>query len=82
MSNLPIRDVGNVGVITDISPENLPLNAFSRAKNVRFDENKVTRSPVFRNIKDSMAFPRLPLVISMPLSWLLILTTCGNILMA
>lgn len=56
MSNLPIRDVGNVGVITDISPENLPLNAFSRAKNVRFDENKVTRSPVFRNIKDSLGF--------------------------
>jgi hypothetical protein len=53
---LPVRDVGSVGVVTDIRPASLPINAFSRAKNVRFDEGKVGRSPVFRNIKDSLGF--------------------------
>jgi hypothetical protein len=52
---LPVRSVGDVGVITDVSPASLPPNAFTRAKNVRFDEGKVSRAPVFRNIKDSLA---------------------------
>ena len=51
-----IRDVGDIGVVTDIRPASLPLNGFSRAKNVRFDEGKVARSPVFRKIKDSLGF--------------------------
>jgi hypothetical protein len=56
---LPIRNVGEVGVITDASPVSLPPNAFTRAKNVRFDEGKVSRAPVFRKIQDSLsAIPR------------------------
>ena len=51
---LPVRDVGMRGVITDVSPASLPPNAFTRAKNVRFDEGKVSRAPVFRNISDSL----------------------------
>lgn len=51
---LPVRDVGALGVITDVSPASLPPNAFTRAKNVRFDEGKVSRAPVFRNINDSL----------------------------
>ena len=57
MAKLPqIRDVGDIGVITDIRPASLPLNGYSRAKNVRFDEGRVARSPVFRKIKDSLGF--------------------------
>ena len=57
MARLPqIRDVGDIGVITDISPASLPLHAFSRGKNVRFDEGRVARSPVFRKVKDSLGF--------------------------
>lgn len=52
---LPIRNVGEVGVITDASPASLPPNAFTRAKNVRFDEGKVSRAPVFRRIQDSLS---------------------------
>jgi len=51
---VPIRNVGDIGVVTDILPSALPTNAFTRAKNVRFDEGKVARSPVFRSIKDSL----------------------------
>ena len=53
---LPVRDVGSIGVVTDIRPASLPINAFTRAKNVRFDEGRVGRSPVFRAIKESLGF--------------------------
>jgi hypothetical protein len=56
MALMPVKDLGSVGCITDITPSRLPINAFSRAKNVRFDAASVTRSPVFRNIKDSLGF--------------------------
>jgi hypothetical protein len=52
MPKIPIRNLGQYGVVPDINPYNLPLNAFSAALNVRFDEGKVRRSPIFRNVKD------------------------------
>ena len=56
MAILPIRDLGAVGVITDTSPYNIPLNSFNVGINVRADEGKITRSAIFRNIKDSLGF--------------------------
>ena len=56
MPTLPIRDLGGVGIATDPNPYNLPINGFTLGKNVRFDEGKVKRAPVFRNIKDSLGF--------------------------
>ena len=53
-SIIPIRDLGSVGVITDTSPYNIPLNGFNKAYNIRFDEGRVKRAPVFRKIKDSL----------------------------
>ena len=52
MPNLPIRDLGAVGVITDVDPFNLPFNAFTRAKNVRFVNNSVEHAPIFREVLD------------------------------
>ena len=56
MPNLPIRDLGSVGVITDQDPFNLPLNAFTRAKNVRFDQGNIRRSPGFRDVSTVTGF--------------------------
>ena len=56
MANFPIRDLGSVGAITDLSPYNIPVNGFSEALNVRFDEGKIRRSPIFRTIKDTLGF--------------------------
>ena len=56
MPNLPIRNLGSVGVITDIDPFNLPLNAFTRAKNVRFDQGNIRRSPGFRDVSTLTGF--------------------------
>lgn len=48
MPNLPVRGLGNIGVISDVSPYDLPLGAWSDARNVRFTPAGVTRSPVFK----------------------------------
>ena len=56
MANIiPVRGVGDIGVVTDIRPASLPVAAFTRAKNVRFDQGSVSRGPVFRTIKSSLA---------------------------
>ena len=56
MATLPIRNLGSTGVLTDPNPYNLPVTGFTSANNVRFDEGKVRRAPVFRTVKDSLGF--------------------------
>ena len=56
MAIIPVRDLGSAGVITDTAPYNIPINAFSTGINVRFDEGKVRRAPIFRKVKDSLGF--------------------------
>ena len=56
MPNLPIRGLGVTGVITDVEPFNLPINAFDRALNVRFADGAISRSPVFRTLLSSVSF--------------------------
>lgn len=48
MSNLPLRQLGGVGVNTDASAYDLPPNAFSACSNVIFSEGRVQRAPVFK----------------------------------
>lgn len=50
MANLPVRNLGGVGVVTDVNPYDLPNNAFSDARNVIFDNGRVSRSPVFKKL--------------------------------
>ena len=56
MAIIPIRNLGDAGVVTDVSPYNLPLSAYSKAVNVRFDEGKVRRSPIFRTVLASLGY--------------------------
>jgi len=53
---LPVRNLGDVGVVTDQDASSLPLNVMNRAKNVRFDEGSVKRAPVFRKIFENLGF--------------------------
>ena len=57
MPNLPIRGLGSIVVVTDVDPYNLPINAFTRAKNVRFTEGKVTRAPYFVGYPQTYRLP-------------------------
>jgi hypothetical protein len=50
MANLPVRELGKVGVLPDSNPYNIPLNGFSDANNVVFREGNFTRAPVFKQL--------------------------------
>ena len=50
MANLPVRNLGGVGVVTDVNPYDLPNNAMSDARNVVFLNNRIGRSPVFKKL--------------------------------
>lgn len=50
MANLPLRTLGEVGVIADANPYDLPLNAYSDCNNVVFNEGRISRAPVFKQL--------------------------------
>lgn len=50
MATLPIRQLGGVGIVTDTNPYDLPINAFSDGNNVIFDEGRISRAPVFKQL--------------------------------
>ena len=52
MPTVPIRDLGAVGLVTDIPAYDLPLNAWDVADNVRFDDKSVSRAPIFRKAQN------------------------------
>lgn len=56
MANLPVRGLGATGVITDVGSYNLPITAFTRAKNVRFNNGNVSAGPVFRSVSDNISY--------------------------
>lgn len=58
MPVVPLRDIGNLGVLTDIDPYDLPAAAFSFAKNVRIESNKIERGSVFRTVGALQKNPR------------------------
>jgi hypothetical protein len=50
MATLPVRELGGVGVITDVNPYDLPANGISDCRNVVFDDGKIIRAPVFKRV--------------------------------
>lgn len=51
MPIVPLRDLGSLGVITDVDPFDLPINAISFGKNIRFDNGRIERASVFRRVR-------------------------------
>jgi hypothetical protein len=47
---LPVRNLGGAGIVSDLHPYDLPPNALSGGVNVRFENKKITRGPVFREV--------------------------------
>jgi hypothetical protein len=54
MPNAPLRELGARGIIRDVSPTDLPQNAFSDGINVRFDSGAVSRASAFRTVFDTL----------------------------
>ena len=58
----PVRSLAKSGCLTDPDPYDLPPEAWSAAINVRFQNGKVSRGPVFRNVANlSESNPRFVL---------------------
>src|SRR5262245_52834536 len=55
---IPVRNLGQLGVITDIDPYDLPVGAFSMGVNVRFLDGRIQRAPVWRTADTLSADPR------------------------
>ena len=47
MTISPLRKLGHLGVNTDSDPFDLPLGTFTFAANARFEDNRISRGPVF-----------------------------------
>lgn len=52
MANLPVRNLGGAGIVSDIHPYDLPPNALSAGVNIRFENGKITRGPVMRLVHE------------------------------
>jgi hypothetical protein len=50
MTIAKVRALSQYGVVTDVDPYNLPLNAWSMAVNARFNGASVLRARVFRGV--------------------------------
>jgi hypothetical protein len=48
MTIIPIRSVGKIGVITDVNPVDLPPEALSAGRNVRFRNGNITNAHMWR----------------------------------
>lgn len=53
MPIIPIRGVGELGVVADISPQDLPWKAWNDARNVRFSEGKLSRYSFFKRLAET-----------------------------
>ena len=79
MSIIPVRELGRVGLITDVPGYSIPLNAYTRADNVIFDEGQVRRAPIFRKVKDSLGFsPRFAIGITPATGYDQVITVSDN----
>ena len=63
MPNLPLRGLGTIGVITDVSAYDLPENAWTAARNIRFQDEAVTRSPIFKPFNTAQDFTSPPILV-------------------
>jgi hypothetical protein len=54
----PFRDFAKAGVIADQDSYDLPINAFSMASNVRFENGRISRGPIFARLGPLTVSPR------------------------
>jgi len=56
MPIVPIKDVGQIGIIEDIPPYSLPPNAWSGGNNVRFLDNGVSKCVGYEEVMETCPF--------------------------
>lgn len=48
MPTIKLRGLGQFGIVSDVDPYDLPLQAFSEGVNIRFTGSHIERAPIFR----------------------------------
>jgi hypothetical protein len=64
MSVIPIRGVGEIGIIADLLPYDVPFNAWNSGRNIRFKNKTISRASVFRKLNTPFTFTGDPAVIT------------------
>ncbi len=54
MPTLPVRNLAERGLLLDPHPYDLPINAFTSGSNVRFENGKARRAPIFRLVQAAL----------------------------
>jgi hypothetical protein len=54
MVSLPVRQLGQVGIVKDVNAFDLPPNGLSDGLNVRFYNGKISRAPVSRIVSETL----------------------------
>jgi hypothetical protein len=52
---VPLRNLGQYGVNTDVDPIDLPVTVFTAGQNVRFSDGQISRGPVFASLGSSVS---------------------------
>ncbi len=64
MPTIPVRGVGDIGVISDLPSFDLPIKAWAEARNVRFRDGVITKSGAFKilNVEIPLSDPPAAIV--------------------
>lgn len=60
MPTVPVRGVGEIGVIADVIPHDLPLKAWTDARNVRFSQGAASRSSIYKTYDAAYSYSKEP----------------------
>ena len=63
MTIIPVRGVGELGVVSDYLPYDVPINAWADARNVRFKNRTVGVSSAFKKTKFSLTLGSQPMAL-------------------
>lgn len=63
MAVLPARQIGTRGIITDVSPFDLGITAWSDGRNVTFKKGRAERSPVFKIVNTLTGLPAMTAIV-------------------
>lgn len=61
MPNVPLRDIGQLGIISDRNAHDLPFQAWTDALNLRFSRGKISRYSVFKTFHESYWYTKQPI---------------------
>lgn len=60
MPTVPLRGVGEVGILPDLNPQDTPLSAWTDARNMRFSESSISRYSVFKKAAADYTYAKTP----------------------